>query len=169
MRVNIDIEITRIDRGDGMDSRSRDRRKRSGGRPDGGAAAACPTRGPRSQLDCIGRRTEYKLTGKSLFHIQTFANKCEARMSARYFVYQLNAQGPSQGRGTVILGAKSAGDAAKKCYALKIKGAGGFGTSERECRVVLSRRKARQYVCRRAGGRVHPNQPRCLPSRRLYG
>ena len=94
-----------------------------------------PDKGTTSQLNCIDQRTEYKQTGKSLFYIQTFANKCEARMTCTIFVYQLNARGPSQGRGTLILGAKSAGDAAKKSYALKIKGAGGFSTSERECRV----------------------------------
>ena len=127
-----------------------------------------PDKGTTSQLNCIDQRTEYKQTGKSLFYIQTFANKCEARMKCTIFVYQLNARGPSQGRGTLILGAKSAGDAAKKSYALKIKGAGGFSTSERECR-CFDARKARQHFCRRAGGRVHPNPPRCLPSRRLYG
>ena len=94
-----------------------------------------PDKGTTSQLNCIDQRTEYKQTGKSLFYIQTFANKCEARMKCTIFVYQLNARGPSQGRGTLILGAKSAGAAAKKSYALKIKGAGGFSTSERECRV----------------------------------
>ena len=95
-----------------------------------------PDKGTTSQLNCIEQSSEYKQTGKSLFYIQTFANKCEARMTCTIFVYQLNARGPSQGRGTLILGAKSAGAAAKKSYALKIKGAGGVSTSERECRVL---------------------------------
>ena len=94
-----------------------------------------PDKGTTPQLNCIDQRTEYKQTGKSLLYVLTLANKCEARMTCTIFVYQLNARGPSQGRGTLILGAKSAGAAAKKSYALKIKGAAGFSTSERECRV----------------------------------
>lgn len=95
-----------------------------------------PDKGTTSQLNCIDQRTEHKQTGNGLFYVLTLANKCEARMKCTIFVYQLNARGPSQGRGTLILGAKSAGAAAKKSYALKIKGAAGFSTSERECRVI---------------------------------
>ena len=32
-----------------------------------------PDKGTTSQLNCIGQRTEYKQTGKSLFYNQTFA------------------------------------------------------------------------------------------------
>ena len=95
-----------------------------------------PDKGTTSQSNCIDQRTDYKKTGNSLFYIQTLANKCEARLRCTVFVYQLNARGPSQGSGTLILGAKSEGEAAKKSYSLKIKGAGGFSTSERECRVI---------------------------------
>jgi len=95
-----------------------------------------PDKGTTSQLNCIEQSSDYKRTGKSLFYVQTFANKCDVRMKCTIFVYQLNARGPSQGHGTLILGAKAEGTAAKKSYALKIKGAGGFSTSERECRVL---------------------------------
>ena len=47
----------------------------------------------------------------------------------------INARGATQGRATLILGPKSDGAAATKSYALKVKGAGGFSTSDRECRV----------------------------------
>ena len=57
-------------------------------------------------------------------------------MKCRIFVYKINARGPSQGRGTLILGPKSDGAAATKSYALKVKGTGGFSTSTRECRVI---------------------------------
>jgi hypothetical protein len=95
-----------------------------------------PDKGTTSQLNCIEQSSDYKRTGKSLFYVQTFANKCEARMKCTIFVYQLNARGPSQGHGTLTLGAKSEGAAAKKSYALKIKGTGGFGTADRECRPI---------------------------------
>ena len=57
-------------------------------------------------------------------------------MKCAVFVYVLNAKGPAHGRATLILGPKSDGAAATKSYALKVKGAGGFGTSTRECRVL---------------------------------
>ena len=95
-----------------------------------------PDKGTTSQLNCIEQSSEYKQSGKSLFYVQTFANKCDVRMKCTIYAYQLNARGPSQGHGTLTLAAKAEGAAAKKSYALKIKGAGGFSTSERECRVI---------------------------------
>jgi hypothetical protein len=94
-----------------------------------------PDKGTTSQLNCIEQNSKYTQTGKTIFFVQTFSNKCEARLKCAVFAYLLNARGPSQGRTTLILGPKSEGAAAKKSYALKVKGAGGFSSSERECRV----------------------------------
>ena len=95
-----------------------------------------PDRGTTSQLNCIGENTQYTKTGKNSFYVMTFENKCEARMKCAVFAYTVNARGPAQGRATLILGPKSAGAAATKSYALKVKGIGGFGTSARECRAL---------------------------------
>jgi hypothetical protein len=56
-------------------------------------------------------------------------------MRCAVFAYRLNAMGPTQGRATLILGPKSQGPAARKSYALKVKGVGGFSTADREYRV----------------------------------
>lgn len=106
--------------------------------PADGQAAEPPPKpdpGTTSQLNCIEQSSDYKQIGKSLFYVQTFTNKCEARMKCAVFAYLLNARGPSHGHTTLILGPKWEGAAAKKSYALKTKGAGGFSTSDRECRV----------------------------------
>ena len=94
-----------------------------------------PDRGTTSQLNCIGENTQYTKRGKSFFYVMKLENKCEARMKCAVFVYKINARGAAQGRATLILGPKSDGAAATKSYALKVKGAGGFSTSDRECRV----------------------------------
>jgi hypothetical protein len=94
-----------------------------------------PDRGTTSQLNCIDQKNEYNTSGKNHFYVQTFENKCEARLKCAVFAYLLNARGPTQGRTTLILGPKSQGPAAKKSYALKVKGVGGFSTADRECRV----------------------------------
>jgi hypothetical protein len=94
-----------------------------------------PDRGTTSQLNCIDEKTEHIQNGKRLFYVMKLENKCEARMKCAVFVYQINARGPSHGRGTLILGPKSEGAAATKSYALKIKGIGGYSSSARECRV----------------------------------
>jgi hypothetical protein len=95
-----------------------------------------PDRGTTSQLDCIDQKSEYTRTGHTIFYVQTFENKCEARMKCAVFSSVLQAKGLSHGQGTVVLGPKSAGASAKKSYAMKVEGTGGFGTSERECRVL---------------------------------
>ena len=95
-----------------------------------------PDRESTSQLNCIDQNSEYTGTGKRVFFVQAFENKCESRMKCAVFVYALNAKGTTQGHTTLILGPKSSGAAAKNSYALKVKGAGGFTTASRECRVL---------------------------------
>jgi hypothetical protein len=95
-----------------------------------------PDRGTTAQGNCIDEDSEYIIRGKSLFSVMKLTNKCEARMKCAVFVYKINARGPAQGRATLILGPKSDGAAATRYYALKVKGAGGFSTSARECRLI---------------------------------
>jgi hypothetical protein len=94
-----------------------------------------PDKSTTSQLNCIDQKNEYTKEGKGIFFVQTFENKCEARLTCKVFAYALNSRGPSHGHATLVLAPKSAGTAAKKSYALKVKGVGGFSTSDRECRV----------------------------------
>jgi hypothetical protein len=94
-----------------------------------------PDRGTTAQPNCIDESSKYTKRGKSLFSVMKLTNKCEARIKCAVFVYKINARGAAQGRATLILGPKSDGAAATKSYALKVKGAGGFSTSDRECQV----------------------------------
>ena len=95
-----------------------------------------PDAGTTAQSKCIDQKNAYKRSGKKYFYVQTFENKCEARLKCAVFVYQITAKGPSQGRTTLTLGPKSAGAAATKSYALKVKDFGGMSTAARECRVI---------------------------------
>jgi hypothetical protein len=95
-----------------------------------------PDKGTTPQLNCISQDSRYTQDGKAIFFVQTFENKCEARIRCEVFVYQINARGPTQGRATLTLARKSGGAAATKVYKLKVKGAGGSSTSARECRVI---------------------------------
>jgi hypothetical protein len=95
-----------------------------------------PDKGTTPQLNCIAQNSEYTQNGKAVFFVQTFENKCEARIRCKVFVYLINARGPTQGRATLTLAPKSGGAAAKQVYTLKVKGAGGSSMSARECRVL---------------------------------
>src|SRR5262249_12074592 len=95
-----------------------------------------PDSGTTAQSKCIDQNTEYTTSGKSVFYVMKFANKCEARMECVVFAYTINARGPAQGRATLILGPKSDAAAAPKSYAMRVKGVGGFAPSARECRVI---------------------------------
>ena len=44
-----------------------------------------PDRGTTSQLNCIDQTAEYTKTGKRSSIVQTFENKCEARMKCAVF------------------------------------------------------------------------------------
>jgi hypothetical protein len=103
--------------------------------PADGQTPPVPDKGTTSQLNCVDQKSEYTKDAKGIFYVQTFANKCEARLTCKVFAYVLNSRGPSHGHATLVLAPKSAGEAATKRYALKVKGVGGFGTSDRECRV----------------------------------
>jgi hypothetical protein len=93
-------------------------------------------KGTTAQPNCIDESSKYTKTGNQIFFVQTFKNKCETRMKCAVFAYLINARGTSQGHATLILAPKSAGEAATKSYTLKVKGAGGYSSSDRECRAL---------------------------------
>jgi hypothetical protein len=87
------------------------------------------------QAACIDENDHYKRNGKQPMFVVEFENKCEQRMRCKVFVYITSAKGATQGRGTIVLAAKSGGAAAKDSYAIKVKMIGGNSQSTRECRV----------------------------------
>jgi len=92
-----------------------------------------PDPGTTVQLKCIDENGELRGDGRTLAHVTTLENKCEARMKCRVFVHAVHAKGDTLGRATLTLAPKSQGPAAKKSYAMKVPTAGGMTTSTREC------------------------------------
>ena len=95
-----------------------------------------PDKGTTPQLNCISQKSQYTQDGKAVFYVQTFENKCEARLRCKVFAYLINARGATQGRSTLTLAPKSGGAAATKAWTLKVKGAGGSAMLARECRAL---------------------------------
>ena len=103
---------------------------------DGQQPPPMPDKGTTPQSNCISQKSQYTQEGKAVFYVQTFENKCEARLRCKVFAYLVNARGPTQGRSTLTLGPKSAGAAATKAWTLKVKGAGGSAMLARECLAI---------------------------------
>ena len=99
------------------------------------AAAPKPDTGTTIQADCIDENDGYKMVGKAPTFFIALENKCEQRMSCRVFAYVTSAKGAVQGRGTLVLAAKSHGDAAKKSFTMRVKMLSGNSQSTRECHV----------------------------------
>jgi hypothetical protein len=87
------------------------------------------------QANCIDENDRYVMRGKTPTFVITFENKCEQHITCRVFAFVTSARGMSQGRGTIVLAAKSRGVAAKGTYAMKVKMIGGNSMSDRECKV----------------------------------
>ncbi len=94
-----------------------------------------PEPGTTGQSACIDETGDYETHGKVVTFVIALANKCDKRLKCEVFAYITGAKGPSQGHGTLVLGPKSSGAAAKKSYAMKVKMAGGTAEISRECRV----------------------------------
>ncbi len=92
--------------------------------------------GTTGQFKCIEENDAFKMRGKQPSFVIELANKCERRIKCKVFVYITSAKGPSQGRGTIVLAAKSSGAGAKKSFTMRSKMNGGSSQSARECRAL---------------------------------
>ena len=50
---------------------------------DGQTPPPVPDKGTTSQLNCVDQKSEYTKEGEGIFYVQTFANKCEARLTCK--------------------------------------------------------------------------------------
>jgi hypothetical protein len=98
-------------------------------------AAPVPDPGSSGQASCIEQTGDYVSHGDAVTYVIGFTNKCYKRLKCKIYAYVVGARGPASGETTLVLGAKSSGDAAKKTYAMKVKSAGGVAQVSRECRV----------------------------------
>jgi hypothetical protein len=101
------------------------------------AAESAPKADPGKtiQANCIDENDHYVMRGKTPTFVITFENKCEQRLRCRVFAFVMSARGLTQGRGTIVVTAKSSGAAAKNSYAMKVKMIGGNSMSDRECKM----------------------------------
>jgi hypothetical protein len=87
------------------------------------------------QEKCIDEHDEIKFLDKQPVLTIELANKCEQRMACRVYAYVTSAKGVAQGRGSLVLAAKSYGAAAKNTFTMRVKMGGGNSQSTRECHV----------------------------------
>lgn len=95
-----------------------------------------PDPGTTAQGNCISEDDGFHRDGKRVTFLITLTNKCEARIKCEVFAYMTSAKGPSQGRATLVLAAKSKGEVARKSYAMKVKMSSGSVQVARECKVM---------------------------------
>lgn len=88
------------------------------------------------QANCIAENDTFTMRGKQPIFTIEMTNKCEQRMSCKVFVYINSAKGPVQGRGTIVMAAKSKGAAATGTFTMKAKTNGGSSQSTRECKAI---------------------------------
>jgi hypothetical protein len=88
------------------------------------------------QEKCIDENDAFKMSGRTPVFTIELANKCERRMACRVYAYVTSAKGVAQGRGSLVLAAKSHGAAAKNTFTMRVKMDGGNSQSTRECHVL---------------------------------
>jgi hypothetical protein len=103
---------------------------------DTGTPPAAPVEkaAPQQPDDCLTGDGGFQTKGSVNSFVVAIENTCEKRFRCQIYAYITGAKGPTLGHGTVILGPKSSGSAAKKSYAIKVKMAGGTAEVSRECK-----------------------------------
>jgi hypothetical protein len=84
---------------------------------------------------CIGQNGDFQSRGKVNSFVFTIENKCEKRLKCTIDAYVTGAKGPDSGHGTLIVGPKSDGDAAKKSFSMRVKVAAGTAQVSHNCKV----------------------------------
>ena len=98
------------------------------------AADAAEKDAPQQPDDCLNGNAGFQTQGNVNSFVVAIENSCEKRFRCRVYAYIISAKGPTSGHGTVILGPKSSGNAAKKSYLIKVKMSGGSAQVSRECK-----------------------------------
>jgi hypothetical protein len=101
--------------------------------PDAGKEPA-PAAPPAEPKKCISMETDFKQRAAATTYEITLANACAEAMRCTVTAYVVTAGGPSSGKAVLMLAGKAKGAAAKKTYAMKVKGMGGSANISRECK-----------------------------------
>jgi hypothetical protein len=83
--------------------------------------------------DCVTNQTGFKQNGDQPVYEVALENSCDMRLKCTIDLYVLGARGPTQGRGTLVLGPAANGQATRKVYVLKVKSAGGMASMSQKC------------------------------------
>jgi hypothetical protein len=92
-----------------------------------------PADQPEKKPDCVTNQTGFKQNGDQPVYEVALENSCDMRLKCTIDLYVLGARGPSQGRGTLVLGPAAQGQTARKVYVLKVKSAGGMASMSHKC------------------------------------
>ena len=92
-----------------------------------------PADQPEKKPDCVTNQTGFKQNGDQPVYEVALENSCDMRLKCTIDLYVLGARGPSQGRGTLVLGPAAQGQTTRKVYVLKVKSAGGMASMSHKC------------------------------------
>jgi hypothetical protein len=92
-----------------------------------------PADQPEKKPDCVTNQTGFKQSGDQPVYEVALENSCDMRLKCTIDLYVLGARGPSQGRGTLVLGPAAQGQTTRKVYVLKVKSAGGMASMSHKC------------------------------------
>jgi hypothetical protein len=92
-----------------------------------------PAEQPEKKPDCVTNQTGFKQNGEQPVYEVALENSCDMRLKCTIDLYVLGARGPTQGRGTLVLGPAAKGQTTRKVYVLKVKSAGGMASMSQKC------------------------------------
>jgi hypothetical protein len=92
-----------------------------------------PAEQPEKKPDCVTNQSGFKQNGEQPVYEVALENSCDMRLKCTIDLYVLGARGPTQGRGTLVLGPAAQGQTTRKVYALKVKSAGGMASMSQKC------------------------------------
>lgn len=88
---------------------------------------------PEKKSDCVTNQSGFKQNGDQPVYEVALENSCDMRLKCTIDLYVLGARGPTQGRGTLVLGPAANGHTTRKVYVLKVKSAGGMASMSQKC------------------------------------
>lgn len=95
-----------------------------------------PAAQPEKKPDCVTNQSGFKQNGDQPVYEVALENSCDMRLKCTIDLYVLGARGPTQGRGTLVLGPAAKGQTSRKVYVLKVKSAGGMASMSHQCRKI---------------------------------
>jgi len=100
------------------------------------SAADAPVTPVKGVAACIAQDGDFHSKGKVNTYVFTITNTCEKRLKCTVDAYVTTAKGPDSGHGTLIVGPKSQGAAAKRSFTMRVKAPGGTAQVSHSCNFI---------------------------------